>query len=57
MSELQGHQDVNGRIQSELGTIAHPENLICWRLVRVEGESKSMAPLLHSTNNKAENYK
>ena len=57
MSEIQGHQDVNERIQCELGTIAHPENLICWRLARVECESKSMARLLHSTNNKEENYK
>ena len=25
MSELQGHQDVNERIHSKLGIIAHPE--------------------------------
>ena len=32
-----------------------PWNLICWRLARVADDSKSMAHLLHSTNNKERN--
>ena len=51
------YQDVTGRIQSELGTIAHPQILLSWSRARVAVELKTMARLLHSTNNKGENIK
>ena len=45
------------KIQSKLEALAHPEDPVRRRLARVAIELKTMARLLHSTNNKEENIK
>ena len=45
------------KIQSKLEALAHPEDPVWRRLARVAVELKTMARLLHSTNNKEENIK
>ena len=54
MSELQDIK-TRRRESARARNNSSPWILICWRLARVEGESKSMSRLLHSTNNKEEN--
>ena len=45
------------KIQSKLEALAHPEDPVWRRLARITVELKTMARLLHSTNNKEENIK
>ena len=45
------------KIQSKLEALAHTEDPVWRRLARVAVELKTMARLLHSTNNKEENIK
>ena len=45
------------KIQSKLEALTHPEDPVWRRLARVAVELKTMARLVHSTNNKEENIK